>query len=301
MCVLHKLLYLIIGILKRHASQNRIWDMHDFTKSSQVGEVPLMKYREICNSDPGSLPVSGRPRERLIDKGAPALSDQELLAIILNSGIKGKNVNVLAGELLERLEYPRKVPDVADLECLSGLGFSKACTIIAMLEFGRRYWDVSKVRVKYPDDIYGVVRHYADRKQECFLSVSLNGAHEVIAVRVVTMGLVNRTMVHPREVFADPLSDRCSAICVCHNHPSGDLEPSPEDDEVTTNLEAASNILGIRFLDHIIFSEQSYYSYRKENKLKEPVRSGWYCSQDSQRPFAYCSQTAASDHFLLPI
>jgi DNA repair protein RadC len=120
-----------------------------------------------------------------------------------------------------------------------------------------------------------LIRHYADRKQERFLSVSLNGAHEVINVRVVTVGLVNRTIVHPREVFADPLSDRCSAICVCHNHPSGNLEPSIEDDDVTTSLETAAAILGIRFLDHLIFSETAFFSYKKENRLKEKERSNW--------------------------
>jgi DNA repair protein RadC len=145
---------------------------------------------------------------------------------------------------------------------------SKACTVIAMLELGRRYWDTSGKKINTPQDIFALVRHYANRKQERFLSVSLNGAHEVIAVRVVTVGLVNRTIVHPREVFADPLSDRCSAICICHNHPSGDLKPSMEDDDVTASLETAASILGIRFLDHLIFSEFSFFSYRKANKLK---------------------------------
>ena len=214
------------------------------------------------------LPCSQRPRERLIEKGAKALSDQELLAIVLNSGIKGKNVSILAAELLEHLECSKEMPAVMELRCLSGLGISKACTIVAMLELGRRYWGVNNEKIRTPQDIYRIVRHYANRKQERFLSVSLNGAHEVIAVRVVTIGLVNRTIVHPREVFADPLSDRCSAICVCHNHPSGDLVPSREDDEVTENLMSAANILGIKFLDHIIFSDTSFFSYQKESRLK---------------------------------
>ena len=229
---------------------------------------PSNVYLDIPAQDISLLPFSQRPRERLIEKGPKALSDQELLAIVLNSGIKGKNVSLLASELLEQLESSKDMPTVMELKCLSGLGTSKACTIIAMLELGRRFWGVTGEKIKTPQDIYRIVRHYANRKQERFLSISLNGAHEVIAVRVVTVGLVNRTIVHPREVFADPLSDRCSAICVCHNHPSGDLLPSREDDEVSENLMAAANILGIKFLDHIIFSENSFYSYRSESRLK---------------------------------
>ena len=240
----------------------------------------MMNYKDIPVMDINLLPASERPREKLMEKGPKALSDQELLAIILNSGIKGKNVNVLAAELLERLERSPDMPTVMELKCLGGLGFSKACTIIAMLELGRRYWDVSGVKIRNPQDIHKIVRHYANRKQERFLSVSLNGSHEVMAVRVVTVGLVNRTIVHPREVFADPLSDRCSAICVCHNHPSGDLIPSREDDEVTASLMSAANILGIRFLDHIIFSDNSFYSYRKEKKIKEPEITNWACGAE---------------------
>ena len=241
----------------------------------QVGEVQKIEYRELQKNNLHNLPLSQRPRERLIKWGPKALSDQELLAIVLKFGIKGKNVNILAAELLEKMEETRTIPTVKELCNLSGLGISKACSVIAMLELGRRHWDITGHKIKAPQDIFLLVRHYASRKQEQFLSVSLNGAHEVIAVRVVTVGLVNRTIVHPREVFADPLSDRCSAICVCHNHPSGDMVPSREDDDVTNNLEAAAAVLGIRFLDHIIFSETSYYSYRKENRLKGADKMNW--------------------------
>ena len=237
-----------------------------------------MKYHDLANTDFKSLPPSKRPRERLIQWGPGALTDRELLAIILNSGIKGKNVSTLAMELLDKLEQKNGIPTVKELNSMNGLGLSKACLIIAMLEFGRRNWDHEKVRIKTPGDIFDVVRHYADRKQERFISISLNGAHDVIAVRVVTVGLINRTIVHPREVFADPLKDHCSAVCVCHNHPSGDIEPSAEDDNVTLSLEMAAEILGIRFLDHIIFSGKTFYSYRKENKLNASAKPVWACA-----------------------
>jgi DNA repair protein RadC len=135
-----------------------------------------------------------------------------------------------------------------------------------MLEFGRRKW-AGGVRIKHPQDIFNLIRHYADRRQERFLCMSLNGAHEVIATRVVTIGLVNRTIVHPREVFADPLMDRASAVIVAHNHPSGQLSPSPEDDEITLRLKATAEILGFNFLDHVIFSDTAYFSYRQSNRI----------------------------------
>ena len=213
------------------------------------------------------LPPDERPREKLIDKGPTALSDQELLAILLNVGIKGKNVNILAKELLERLDKENGIPTVKELALLAGIGETKACSIIAMLEFGRRRWGAAGTRITQPEDIYTLIRHHADRRQECFICVSLNGAHEVLAVRIVTIGLVNKTIVHPREVFADPILDRSSAVIVAHNHPSGQLSPSREDDEVTERLRAAAEILGLGFLDHLIFSDQSFFSYRQHGRM----------------------------------
>ncbi|GHU82031.1 hypothetical protein FACS189468_5730 [Spirochaetia bacterium] len=169
--------------------------------------------RDVAGSRPGipgplALPEDRRPRERLRREGPAALSDQELLAILLNTGIRGKNVTVLAGELLERLDRDKDIPPVRELARLQGLGESKACSVAAMLEFGRRRWGAAGTRIKHPREIYALIRHYADRRQERFICLSMNGAHEVLAVRIVTLGLVNRTIVHPREVFADPLLDR---------------------------------------------------------------------------------------------
>ena len=209
---------------------------------------------------PRSLPKEERPRERLICSGPESLSDQDLLSIILVSGIQGKNVTLLAQELLEKLDREKNIPTVKELCGLTGMGESKACTVAAMLEFGRRKW-ASGQRIRRPVDSFSLIKHHADRRQERFLCLSLNGAHEILAVRIVTIGLVNRTIVHPREVFADPILDRASAIIVAHNHPSGSLDPSPEDHEITHRLKKAADILGLNFLDHLIFSETSYFSF----------------------------------------
>jgi DNA repair protein RadC len=208
------------------------------------------------------------PRERLFDYGPRALADHELLAILLNTGVKGKYVRLLAKEVQERLDRDKEIPPVKELAGLYGLGAGKAAAIVAMPEFGRRRWGVTGAHIKHPEDIFKTVQHFADRRQERFICLSLNGAHEILAVRVVTVGLVNKTIVHPREVFADPLLDRAIAVAVAHNHPSGQNEPSIEDDEITWRLQEAAEILGIHFLDHVIFSETAYFSYREDDRLR---------------------------------
>jgi DNA repair protein RadC len=189
------------------------------------------------------------------------------LSILLNSGIRGKNVSLVAADLLDRLVQDRDFPSVKELALLTGLGASKASAVVAMLEYGRRRWGMAGTRIRHPSDIYKLIRHYADRKQERFICLSMNGAHEVLAIRIVTIGLVNRTIVHPREVFADPILDRASAITVAHNHPSGQIDPSIEDDDITARLLEAARVLGIRLLDHLIFTDTQFFSYCQAKRL----------------------------------
>ncbi|MCL2213684.1 MAG: hypothetical protein FWC06_00610 [Treponema sp.] len=176
-------------------------------------------------------------------------------------------MKTLAGDLLNFLDRNKDIPDTRNIMELQAIGEAKACTISAMLEFGKRRYGAFSVRIKQPADIFTLVRHYADRKQEHFISLSLNGAHEVLAIRIVTIGLVNKTIVHPREVFADLIQDRAAAFCVAHNHPSGQLESSPEDDEITDRLQTAARILGLHFIDHIIFSQNNWRSYRESGRI----------------------------------
>ncbi|QQO09040.1 RadC family protein [Breznakiella homolactica] len=241
-------------------------EKHHTILRQAAGEVPSA-YRKAETPGPLELPEEERPRERLLNQGPCALSDRELLAVILNAGIKGKNVFTLARELQDRLDREKEIPSVRDLAAITGMGESKACTIAAMLEFGRRRWGPSGIRITHPTDAFNVIRHYGNRRQEHFMCLSLNGAHEVMAVRIVTIGLVNRTIVHPREVYSDPILDRASAVIVAHNHPSGHLQPSQEDEDITVRLQAAADILGIRFLDHLIFSGNSYFSFSQDGRI----------------------------------
>ena len=210
---------------------------------------------------------SERPREKLQVKGPEALSDLELMVILLGSGTKESDVLTVAGRILEMLDGRNEKLSLEELQKIEGVGPAKASLIAAALEFARRRIRPEGLRISFPPDMLPLVRHFADRRQEHFICVSLNGANEVIATRVVSVGLVNKTQVHPREVFADPITDRASAVIVAHNHPSGSLEPSKEDIDITGQLKSAGEILGIRLLDHIVFNQKGYYSFLESGLL----------------------------------
>jgi len=212
-----------------------------------------------------------RVRERLAREGPAALSDAELLAALIGTGMRGKSVQELAQEVLGLLDSSKRVPEAEALARLSGIGGAKASAVCAALELGRRLYGVRDKRISSPAEVWPVVAHWADRKQEKFICCSLNGAHELIAVRVVSVGLINKTVVHPREVYADPITDRACAVIVAHNHPSGRLDPSSEDREITRRLKEAAETLGIALLDHLIFSGEGYFSFVEHGLLEPPV------------------------------
>lgn len=214
-----------------------------------------------------NLPEKERPREKLHQKGPEALSDIELIAILLGSGTKDHDVMKISGRILKVLDGNPKQPSIEELQQIEGVGLAKATLIAASLEFARRRIRPEGLKITTPADVLPLIQHYADRKQEHFICISINGANEVIKSRVVSVGLVNKTQVHPREVFADPITDRASAIIVAHNHPAGTLTPSTEDKEITEQLKSAGETLGIRLLDHIIFNHKGYYSFLESGEL----------------------------------
>lgn len=200
-------------------------------------------------------------RERILEEGPMSLSDRELMAAVLGSGSAGKSVAVLAKDVLAVVDRSKATLDLDLLRKLSGMGDAKVCAIAAAIELGRRFYAIKDKRITTPGDIFPLIAHFADRRQEHFICISLNGAHEVISARQVTSGLVNRTVVHPREIYADPITDRACAIVVAHNHPSGNMEPSKEDVDITRRLQQAGQILGIPLLDHLVFCKDSYFSF----------------------------------------
>jgi DNA repair protein RadC len=207
------------------------------------------------------LPSYERPREKMLQKGPGALTDEELVAVLLGFGIKGHDVMTVAGRIVRLVDQHHGRPDLKDLQQLEGVGPAKATLMAAALEFARRRIHPEGLKIRTPVDVLPLIRHYGERKQEYFLCISLNGANEVITHRVVSIGLVNQTQVHPREVFADPITDRASAVILAHNHPSGDITPSEADRKITRQLRKAGETLGISVLDHIIFGRKGHYSF----------------------------------------
>jgi DNA repair protein radc len=227
-----------------------------------------MKYpiNQIDYIDIKELPVPDRPRERLTRLGSEALSDIELLMLMLSSGTAKVPVGLAAKRLLELLDTTDS-PTAEEIAVVPGIGEAKSKIIAAALELGRRR-TVKKGRViSSPSDIYSELRHFANRDQEQFIVAILNGAHEMVSANVITLGLVNRTLVHPREVFSLPIERKAAAIIIAHNHPSGNLTPSKEDEEVTTRLAECGELLGIKVLDHLIITTLDYYSFLEHGKI----------------------------------
>jgi len=121
------------------------------------------------------------------------------------------------------------------------------------------------VKIQSPEDLYQFLKRYANNRQELFLTITLNGAHEVMGIHITTVGLVNKTVVHPREIFIRAIKDNATSIIVAHNHPSNNLKPSPEDLDMTEKIISAGEIVGIPLLDHLIITKNGFYSMRKNN------------------------------------
>ena len=229
-----------------------------------------MKYesRTIDFKSIKEMPSQDRPRERLMAAGPLGVSDLELLCLVIGSGNKNRPVQDIAQDILYLMNKKGTTGiSLEDISTIPGIGKANASRICAALEIGRRFSFFKPRSCKDPKAIFDLVRHYGDRQQEHFIIVMLNGAHELMGVNVVTVGLVNRTIVHPREIFSDPIRLRATAIVLAHNHPSGNLEPSPDDIETTLRIRKAGLILGIEVLDHIIFSTDAYLSMAESGEL----------------------------------
>lgn len=213
------------------------------------------------------LPKHERPREKLIEKGAHALTDKELLAILLGKGTQKHDVFSLSQKLIKIIDDKGITLTAEDILHVDGIGPAKAALIAAAFEFARRRIKPEGLKIKFPPDVLPLIQHYSDRKQEHFLCISINGANEIMNVRVITIGLINKSHVHPREVFADVISERASAIIIAHNHPVGELTPSKEDRTITARIKEAGKILGVNLLDHIIFNSKGYYSFVEHDDL----------------------------------
>ena len=209
------------------------------------------------------MPEHSRPREKLREKGASALTDEELVAAILGRGVKGLDVVAMSKSVAKLIRKHKEGLSVDHLTSVPGMGLAKAAQILSAFELARRYLIKETVKITSAKDILPLVADIANKQQEYFVCISLNGANEVIEKRIVTIGLVNSSQIHPREVFADVIADRAAAVIFAHNHPSGDPKPSETDAKTHKQLTEAGTILGLRILDHIIVTKKGYFSFQE--------------------------------------
>ena len=202
------------------------------------------------------------PREKLCRKGAAALSDVELLQAVIGSGGRGNDFKQIAKNLnaaIQKLGVDNITFD--DVRSIKGIGNAKATIVFAALEFWRRrYTKQSAPLIDSPEKAIEHLSHIKNKKQEHFVLLTLDGARRLINNRVVTIGTLMSSLVHPREVFSPAIEDRAASIIIAHNHPSGILDISEQDREVTRRIRQAGELLGIRLDDHIIVAGDEFVS-----------------------------------------
>jgi len=209
------------------------------------------------------MPEHSRPREKLRENGVAALTDEELVAAILGMGTAGIDVRTISRQVAGLIQEHRESLSLDHLRSVPGMGLAKGAQILSAFELARRHLLKETVKIESAEDVLPLLTDIRAKSQEHFVCLTLNGANELIERRIVTVGLLDRSQIHPREVFADVISDRAAAVIFAHNHPSGDLQPSEADVKTQDQLVQAAKILGIRVLDHVIVSRKGYFSFQE--------------------------------------
>jgi len=208
------------------------------------------------------------PREKLAKYGSEKLKDYELLAILLGSGIKGLNVLELSKKILELIKKTgvRKIT-LENLIKIKGLGKAKASQVFAVLELGKRLNTDNKSEILSASDVWNFCADIRVLQKEHFVAFYLDTQNSLIERQTISIGTLNSSLVHPREVFEPALSFHAASVIIAHNHPSGELKPSSEDREVTKRLLEAGKIIGIDIIDHIILGKKGYFSFQQAKLL----------------------------------
>ncbi|BBE32046.1 UPF0758 protein [Tepiditoga spiralis] len=213
------------------------------------------------------------PREKLIKYGVEKLTNDELLAVILRSGIKGKNVFELSKELLKKYKTLTKLEQASfeELSSIKGIGKVKSINLKASLEFGKRYhlykMKEKKVSINSPEDVYRVSENMIYYDREVVKVISLDSKLNIINSNEVSQGTANASIAHPRDIFKCAIKNNAISIVLVHNHPSGNPEPSKKDFDLTNKINEAGTLLGIKLNDHVIIGNNSYYSFNLQKKV----------------------------------
>ncbi|MBD7910659.1 RadC family protein [Clostridium cibarium] len=216
------------------------------------------------------IPSNERPIEKLMNFGADTLSNQELLAIILRCGTKGQNILNLSGKILSEVHGLNGILNVTydDIKRIKGVKTVKASQILALAELFRRFNTLkadNKITINSPKDIADMLMiEMANLNQEILKLIILSTKNKIIKIKDVFKGTLNSSLVHPREIYCEAIKNSGASIIICHNHPSGDPNPSEEDINITLRIKECGNIIGIKLLDHIIIGDRKYSSLKEK-------------------------------------
>jgi len=219
------------------------------------------------------LPINERPRERLINKGVTSLSDEELLSIVLKTGTKDASAKTLAAQILKEIGTIQNLKNITfhELTKIKGIGAAKACLILSIQELHRRMNrkqdKIVDVRITTPEIVYDYYKNIVNENQEYFYCLYLDSSKKVLKEKLLFMGTVNQSMVHPRDIFKEAYAVNATAFICVHNHPTGDVRPSREDRIVTQRLNEIGELMGIKLVDHVIVGENKYYSFLENGKI----------------------------------
>lgn len=219
------------------------------------------------------IPLEERPRERLINFGVNNLSDEELLAIILKTGTKDMSVKVLSAYILSAIKGVSNLKDISYHELLKikGIGKAKACTLVALGELSRRMNSkvnsLTGIKLNSAVKVFDFYKDKLNTSQEHVYCIYLDAGKRVIEEKLLFIGTVNYSLVHPRDVFKEAYLVNSTGIICVHNHPSGDVSPSREDINLTIRLKEIGMLLGIRVINHIIIGKDKYYSFLENGKI----------------------------------
>ena len=219
------------------------------------------------------LPRQEWPRDRLQKFGAEALSAQELLALVIGRGISKKSVMSIAQELLVRFGNIKTISQatIEELSQIKGIGLAKAAQLKACFELGKREElepELKNFDIKDPESVVRAIRaSIKDKAKEHFKLILLNPRNKIIGISTISIGTLNASLVHPREVFKDAITHSAASVVLAHNHPSGDPEPSEDDIKITKKLVDSGKILGIEVLDHIIIGKNNFCSFKERGLI----------------------------------
>lgn len=213
------------------------------------------------------IPAADRPREKLQTKGAEALSDFELLEVVIGNGGRTTDVGTIARQIQKSLQKSVSKINYESLMHIHGVSTATACKLLAALELAKRHLIKDVEPLKTINSIVTRLDDIRNKQQEYVICMSLDGGQRLIAQRTVTIGTLDTVIAHPREVFADAIADRAASVIIAHNHPGGSITPSQKDITLTQQLVAAGQLLGIHLRDHIIITKKEYFSFRQHHLL----------------------------------